>query len=935
MSPQRGLTMLTSLQEMPANDTRSLAKQSAVLIGALAVLTYWPMLLGRVPFPADVVLQFPPFESVRGRSFQVHTHAEMGDLVTEMYPWKTYTRRTALAATLPLWNPHLLLGTTFVGDPQPALFYPPTVLYALLPTPLAWSLEFLLRTVLAGALAALLARALGARGTAALASGVMFAFCAWVTAFQTRPHLDTVTWLALALFAVDRLSRRPTRSSVALTAAAFALPVLAGQPESAAHVTLVGIAFFLFRLAIPPTEGRHGRMRFVGAFAVAGLLALSLAAIQALPTLEFIGQLNRGLDQLWGPKPLHEIAAFLSRDLGATPNSAGIPIPEGAAYVGMLTLLLAPLALLHKNRRDAIFLFSLLAGVLSIVYGQGPVYWLSLRTPVLRGIPNGRLLAVADLSLAVLGGLGLSALCDELRSRARARPVFWLSAGAAFVIAAAGIGAILVRGRTSFRPHPILSLPTIRGPASSAAVLLTAALLLGIALAGRLHPDRIAAVVLAFCAADLVTASFRFVPFSRPSNIFPPTPTFDFLKRDPEVHRVAPVDGTYGAGFEMVYGLDSATGFNVIPRRTESVLSTLGTSQGVPSFRSERIVATPGRLLDLLNVKYLVATTWNRSAEILASRPDRFRLAFSDATVRVFENRTVLPRGFLVPASGIRVLPGDDRQLDALRDPAFDPATSVILPEKAFFQTPPPGASPAMSRVHLVRGEVDEVNLTADVSEPSVLVVSQTHYPGWHALVDGVATPLLRADYAFTGVGLAPGTHAVRLVYRPTTLVAGAIVSLFAAVVAFRLGVPGRAGSPLRAFSILVAAAALLTGIKAIRDRAYLFGAPPLRVFSKEFLGQVRALEARVPPGSVLLYVEPPSGHWSFLLWRRALFPRNEVILLESPLDRADVARLRSTYGIRYAIAVGDVPPDPGFLWSLDLGRTPHAADTRLGELAP
>lgn len=770
----------------------SFETRAALLLLALSLLDYWPMILGRVPFPADVVLQFPAFESVRGRPFEVRPHAEMGDLATEMYPWKTYTRRTALDATFPLWNPHLLLGTTFVGDPQPALFYPPTLLYAALPTPLAWSLQFLVRAVLAGLLAAVLARALGAEGPAALASGVVFAFCGWVTAFQTRPHLDSVTWLALALFAVDRLRKRPSGSSVTLTAAAFALPVLAGQPETAAHVTFVGLAFFLFRFAFPSEDGARGRLRFLGAFAAAGFLALGLAAVQAIPTLEFIGQLGRGLDAAWAPKPLPEAAAFLSRDLGSNPNSAGVGIPESAAYAGMLTLLLAPLALLHRNRRDAIFFLVLLVCVTSIVYGQGPAYWLSLRTPILRGIPNGRLLAVADLSLAVLAGLGLTALVEELRSFRVARPAFWLLSAPVLVAAAAGVAAIRARGRMGFRPHAFLSLQTIRGPASSAVILLAAALFLGLALAGRVRGKRLGLLAAAFVAADLVTASFRFIPFSRPRDIFPPAPTFEFLRRDPEPHRVASIDATYGAGFELVYGLDSATGFNVIPRRTESMLSTFGTYQGVPTFRSERIVATPGRLFDLLNVKYLVATVQNPGAETLASRPDRFRLVFSDGSVRVFENRTVLPRAFLVPASGVEVVAPESAQFARVTSADFDPARAVVLPEAAPIPfrgetepVMPPGVSDVVPRIN-------EVRMVAGVAEPSILVLSQTWYPGWRVEIDGAPAPLLRADYGFVGVALSPGRHAVRFALVPNSLRIGASMTILALVVAAGLAFRGR-----------------------------------------------------------------------------------------------------------------------------------------------
>jgi hypothetical protein len=769
------------------------AGRAALVLAALTLILYGPMLRGRVPFPADLVLQFPAFETSRDLRAPVRPHAEMGDLVSEMYPWKTYTRRAALAGTFPLWNPHLLLGTPFAGDPQPALFYPPTLLYALLPTPLAWSLQFLLRTVLAGFLAALLARALGAMPAAALLSGVVFAFCGWVTAFQTRPHLDSVTWLALALLAVDRLRARPTGPRIALAAAAFALPVLAGQPETAAHVTFVVLVFFLFRFALPEEGGATSRARFAAAFAAAGVLAGALAAVQALPTLEFIGQLDRELDAPWGAKPLREIAAFLSRDLGATPNSAGVPIPEGAAYAGMLTLLLAPLALFHRRRRDAIFFLVLFVAVLSIVYGQAPIYRLSLHTPVLRGIPNGRLLAVADLCLAVLAGFGLSALADELRSRGRARPRFWVAAAAAGFGSAAGVQAIRLAGRAAYSPHAFLSLRTLRGPASSAAILVAAAVLVAIALAGRIPVRRLAVLALAFAAADLVTAGFRFIPFSRPRDIFPNAPTFAFLRRGPEPHRVASVDATYGAGTELVYGLDSALGFNVIPRRTLAMLATFGTWQGVPLFRSERIVATPGRLLDLMNVEYLAATTWNRSAETLAARPDRFRLVFSDASVRVFENRTVLPRAFLVPASGVEVLPSEGAQLARLTAPDFDPARSVVLPEPApvpFHGETEPVLPPGVS--DLAEG-FNEVRLVAGVAEPSILVLSQTHYPGWRVEVDGARAPLLRADYGFDGVALAPGRHRVRFALVPNSLRIGAVTTAAALAVCAALVLRGRA----------------------------------------------------------------------------------------------------------------------------------------------
>jgi len=413
--------------------------------------------------------------------------------------------------------------------------------------------------------------------------------------------------------------------------------------------------------------------------------------------------------------------------------------------------------------------------VLSIVYGIEPVRRLALYVPVLRGLPNGRLLVAADLCLAVLAGLGLSNLRRRLRSGEDTR-MGWLLASPVFAAAAAAIAAVGALDRIGPQPAPLLSLQTLRGPASSGLALVGAGLLVGLALARRLRADRFATLAVAFCAADLVTASYRFIPFVRPAEIFPPSPTYEFLARNAGPYRVAAVDGASGSGFELPYGLDSAGGFNVAPRRTMRLLSPFDFQILAPVFSSKRIVESPGRLLDLLNVKYLVATTWNRSAERLVSRPDRFRLVFSDRSVRVFENLAVLPRAFLVPVSGAEVVVPDDAQFVRLTAGDFDPARRVILGETPAASPVSRDAAPAPAepRVEAIALHVNETSLRAEAAEPSILVLSQTHYPGWKVFVDGSERPLLRADYGLTGVLVEPGRHDVLFRYGPGFLWPGA-----------------------------------------------------------------------------------------------------------------------------------------------------------------
>jgi uncharacterized membrane protein YfhO len=81
------------------------------------------------------------------------------------------------------------------------------------------------------------------------------------------------------------------------------------------------------------------------------------------------------------------------------------------------------------------------------------------------------------------------------------------------------------------------------------------------------------------------------------------------------------------------------------------------------------------------------------------------------------------------------------------------------------------------------------MTIEAEASQAGILVISEAHYPGWTATVDGVAAPLLRTDYALRGVALGAGRHRVELTYvsRPvrTGLALGALGLVALAALAF------------------------------------------------------------------------------------------------------------------------------------------------------
>jgi uncharacterized membrane protein YfhO len=70
-----------------------------------------------------------------------------------------------------------------------------------------------------------------------------------------------------------------------------------------------------------------------------------------------------------------------------------------------------------------------------------------------------------------------------------------------------------------------------------------------------------------------------------------------------------------------------------------------------------------------------------------------------------------------------------------------------------------------------------------EASDRSLVVISQAFYHPWKAFVDGVSTPIFKANGAFQAVEVPQGRHRVRLIYRDKTFVIGSIVSLAAAVI--------------------------------------------------------------------------------------------------------------------------------------------------------
>lgn len=127
-------------------------------------------------------------------------------------------------------------------------------------------------------------------------------------------------------------------------------------------------------------------------------------------------------------------------------------------------------------------------------------------------------------------------------------------------------------------------------------------------------------------------------------------------------------------------------------------------------------------------------------------------------------------------ADDTEVIADVDEQLAWLSEP--QPAGTVLLAEPPSVQ--PSGGGEVVS---IDDGEPEDRTIRTDSTGPGLLIIADAFRNGWTATVDGVETPVLRADHALMAVEVPAGAHTVRVQYTPPGWPVAWWVSLWALLV--------------------------------------------------------------------------------------------------------------------------------------------------------
>ncbi len=705
------------------------------------------------------------------------------DAFRHLYPLRVVAANLLKQGHLPLWNPYNAAGTPLLAIMHPGYLTPFGIFFLFLPPAIGWSLYVILQPLVLGIATYWYSIKLRLSWRASLFSSLVLVLSGFsIVRMEYGEFLYVLAGLPLLLGIVEMVKERPGHRSVIAIPFIVAVMILSGQPHMIVYTLLVFAVYTCIRLS------RKGMLQ-VGVLAFFGV---GLSAIQLVPSLELyrLSTINRSTSTFIFDRfllPLtHLLTIAIPNYFGnqATYNYFGPhDYTETIAYVGSIPVVLAALAWWKARRHPVVLFFGLLTVVsmLTTIRWGGARLFFALPIPVLSSDVPSRVFVLTTFGLSILSGYGFSQW-ERLR-RKDARRLF----GVAGML----MGILLVATAIAYwikipcHAGQVLTCRMVSLRTDLVEVGVFCAFTLGtllylwtkgrIARAMRWMPYAIVLLIGLYNGA-------KFLPFSAGNMVFPPVPVISALQKISGRERYSAIGkATIRTNLTTIWGLYSTEYFDPLHvRRYAQLVSFANTgdqNQGVTrsdvllaseeASPSAAVAARQGRFLDITSTRYLVS----RKDE-LGFIPDTVPV-WEDTLWRISERPAALPRMYVVYDA--EVIADDVQTLKRLFDPQFDIAHRVLLEEKVSVNI---GSKAEQSPVSITSYTSQKIKATVSLSEPGILVLTDTWYPGWVAFVDGKKTRMLRANYTFRAIAVPAGVHTIIFSYDPPSVRVGIAVSI-------------------------------------------------------------------------------------------------------------------------------------------------------------
>lgn len=740
-----------------------------VILGLVFVFFWQFFLKGMLPIPSDTIVGlYYPFKEIyfktnpNGVPFK---NFLITDPVRQQIPWKELSIQSLKVGNLPLWNPYNFAGTPLLANFQSGVFYPLNLIFFILPFVLAWSIFILLEPFLALLFTYLYLRNLNLRKLASLMGAISFSFSGFFIAWLTWGNiLHTALWLPLILLSIDKIFSN-FKSKIHFKKKLLWYLVLLFSLISALFAGHLQVFFYLLSISIVYLIAawlKHGKnfkllYSFVAVFAAAFLLSL----IQIIPTLSFISLSARNVDIVdWSTVagwfiPWQNLIQFIVPDFFGNPatlNYFGVwNYGEFVGYIGLGSLIFAFFSFFRRDKKTLFFFVVLLVSLifaLSTVFAKIPF---ELNLPFISTSQPTRLIFIIDFCLSVLVALGL----DYFMRLEKKTKVLHILVLFTFLFAAIWIGVMFIfkqqLGDNFFVARQNLILPTVL-------FIFNALLIVFATFVAREKVVKIIfSLIILLLVFDLFRFGWKFEPFTSKAYFFPSTTVTNFLQKQQGVFRVMSTDSRiFPPNFSSVYGIQTLDGYDPLYLRRFGELMA-ASNREKPDISSpfgfNRIITSHNYLSnmsDFMNIKYVLSFE-----EI---KDTKLKQVFSDGVVKVYENTKVFQRAFFV--ENTYIAKDKEDAIKAMYDsnyPLNKRAVVEGVADKTLFKN-----NWSLGKVNIQNYSSNNVVLKTNTSGNAFLVLTDSYYPNWNALVDGKKTKIYLTDYNFRGIIVPKGQHEVK-----------------------------------------------------------------------------------------------------------------------------------------------------------------------------
>lgn len=743
----------------------------------LSVLIFWKFFFsGLVPFPGDYLRAwYEPWKTDTFRGVIGIAHKPVADDVfRHLYPLRILAFDLLKKFQLPLWNPYNGAGTPLLAIMHPGYLNPFGAVFFFLPPTAAWAFFMALQPLILGVCTYLYMRKMKRSHTASLFSASVLLFSGFVIArILYGEFIYLLSALSVLLLLIEDVATNNRGLVWLLVSPVIFFLLLSGQPHMILYVLLFCALYGTYRFfQIKPEYITRKR---IIVFCLLGILGIAMAAIQLLPSLELFANstITRASSQFIFQRfllPLkHLVTIAIPNYFGnqATYNwwGAGDYI-ETVASVGLIPVFFAYVALVQKRRQQDPRWFFLGGAIVTIVltlnwFGTRWLY--SLPIPVLSADVPSRIFSLTTFSIAILAGYGFDAWFYKKRAF-RLSKVPWFLIGAALIFMVTA-GLVILH-----LPCPVAEIPNCRMIGLRNTLVEITAFTVLIAALYVWRRNRFVPLVLVIVLG--LYNSNKFLPFSSKNTILPDNSLIQALK---ENTRDARVFGIGSANLKTNF----ATQFRIYDpnyydplhiRRYAELIAYANSGEYPPKLLRSDIElvhdAVNNRILDLLSVRYLIY----KKSEVPIKNTSN--VVWEDEHWYIEKRNTALPRAYLV--YNFEVIKDDRVLLQRLLDPTLNFRDRVILEQRPKAEYSP-GAT---GEAKIEKYEEQRVEIKAVTDKSSVLMFTDTYYPGWKAYIDNTETPIYRANYTFRAVEVPGGTHTVRFAYEPVSVAVGGWVTI-------------------------------------------------------------------------------------------------------------------------------------------------------------